>query len=77
MGKIGAQQDKIIARRNPAARPVLEGAGQITAPAPSAPPEQPGSSLRERLAHARELNERRPLPAGTGTLPAVPGVPRR
>jgi hypothetical protein len=75
MGKIGAQQEKIIARRDPAARPALEGAGQITAPAPAAPREQPGSALRERLAHARALNEERPLPAGTGALPAVPGVP--
>jgi hypothetical protein len=75
MGKIGAQQEKIIARRDPAARPVLEGAGEVTAPAPAAPRAQVGSALRERLAHARKLNEGRPLPAGTGALPAVPGVP--
>ena len=36
---------------------------------------QSGSALRERLAHARKLNEGRPLPAGTGALPAVRGVP--
>jgi len=76
MGKIGAQQDKIIARRDPAARPALEGAGEITATAPTSPQEQPGSALRERLAHIRELNEGRPLPAGPGALPVVPGVPR-
>jgi hypothetical protein len=75
MGKIGTQQEKIIARRDPAARPVLEGAGKVTAPAPDAPREQPGTALRERLAHARELNEGRPLPGVTGTFPVVPGVP--
>lgn len=32
MGKIGTQQEKIIAHRDPVARPVLEGAGEITAP---------------------------------------------
>ena len=75
IGKIGEQQEKIIARRDPAARPVLEGAGEVTAPAPAAPREQPGSALRERLAHARELNEGRPLPAVPRALPVVPGVP--
>jgi hypothetical protein len=75
MGSIGDQQRLIISRRDPALRPVLEGAGQATTPAPAAPREQPGSGLRERLAHARELNEGRPLPGGTGALPVVPGVP--
>ena len=75
MGKIGAQQEKIIARRDPAGRPVLEGADEVTAPAPAAPREQPGSALRARLAHARALNEGRPLSAIPGTLPVVPGVP--
>jgi hypothetical protein len=75
IGRIGEQQAKIIARRDPAARPVLQGAGQITEAAPAAPPEQPGSALRERLAHVRKLNEGRPLPGGPGTLPVVPGVP--
>jgi hypothetical protein len=75
MGKLRDQQEKIIARRDPAARPVLKGAGEVAAPAPAAPREQAGSGLRERLAHARELNEGRPLPAGTGALPVVPGVP--
>jgi hypothetical protein len=74
IGKIGVQKEKIISRRDPAARPVLESAGEITAPAPAAPPEHAGSALRERLAHARELNEGHPLPARTGTLPMVPGV---
>jgi hypothetical protein len=53
MGKLCEQQEKIIARRDPAARPVLEGAGEVTAPAPDAPRERPGSALRERLAHVR------------------------
>ena len=76
IGKIGVQKEQIIARRDPAARPVLEGAGQITAPAPAASREQAGSGLRERLAHVRERNEHRPpVPAGTGALPVVPGVP--
>ena len=75
IGKIGEQQAKIIAKRDPAARPVLEGAGEVTAPAPAAPREQAGSGLRERLAHVRELNEGHPLPAPPGALPVVPGVP--
>ena len=75
IGKIGEQQKKIITRRDPAARPVLAGAGETTAPAPAAPGEQPGGGLRERLAHVRELNEGRSRSGGTGTLPAVPGVP--
>jgi hypothetical protein len=75
MGKIGVQRDKIVSSRDPAARPVLAGAGEVTAPTPAAPEEQPGNALRERLAHARELNEGRPLPARTGPLPVVPGVP--
>ncbi len=75
IGRIGDQQREIISKRDPAARPVLEGAGEIAAPAP-AQEEAPGSSaLRERLAHARELNEVRPLPAARGALPVVPGVP--
>ena len=75
IGTLRDQQQKIIARRDPAARPALKGAGEITAPAPAAPQEQAGSGLRERLAHARELNEGRPLPAARGALPMVPGVP--
>ena len=75
IGKLRDQQEKIIARRDPAARPALKGAGEITAPAPAAPREQAGSGLRERLAHVRELNEGRPLPGGTGALPVVTGVP--
>ena len=75
IGKLRDQQEKIIARRDPAARPALKGAGEVTAPAPAAPREQPGSGLRERLAHVRELNEGRPLPAAPGALPVVPGVP--
>lgn len=81
IGKLRDQQ-QIIARRDPAARPVLEGAGEITETAPAAPEELGGSALRERLAQVRELNEGRPFPAGAGngallggTLPAVPGVP--
>jgi hypothetical protein len=72
MGSIGEQQRLIISRRDPAARPVLEGAGVLPE---AAPREHPGSALRERLAHVREQNEDRPLPAATGPLPAVPGVP--
>ncbi len=75
IGTLRDQQDKIIARRDPAARPALKGAGEITAPAPAAPREQAGSGLRERLARVREVNEGRPLPAGPGALPVVPGVP--
>jgi DNA-binding transcriptional ArsR family regulator len=75
MGSIGEQQRLIISRRDPALRPVLAGAGTAPAPAPAAPQEQAGSVLRERLAHVREQNEGHPLPAGTGTLPVVPGVP--
>jgi hypothetical protein len=75
MGKIGEQREKIIARRDPAARPALKGAGETTAPAPAAPRERAGSALRERLAHVREQNKGRPLPAGSGALPEVPGVP--
>ena len=55
-----------------------QGAGEITAAAPAQSRERPGSALRERLAHVRELNEDRPLPAGApppGTPPVVPGVP--
>jgi DNA-binding transcriptional ArsR family regulator len=78
IGTLRDQQEKIIARRDPAARPALEGAGEVTAPAPAAPQEQPGSGLRERLAHVRELNEGHPLPAGAtlgAVLPPIPGVP--
>ena len=75
IGTLRDQQQKIIARRDPAARPALEGAGEIAAPALAAPREQAGSGLRERLAHVRELNEGRPLPAARGALPVVPGVP--
>jgi hypothetical protein len=82
IGSIGDQQEHIISRRDPAARPVLEGAGTAPGPAPDAPREQPGSALRERLAHVRELNEGHPLPSGAGApsvapgaLPVVPGVP--
>ena len=75
MGKIGVQQEKIISKRDPAARPVLEGAGEIPEAAPAAPREKPGSTLRERLAHVRELNGGRPLPGEAGALPVIPGVP--
>ncbi len=79
IGTLRDQQQKIIARRDPAARPALKGAGEVTAPAPAAPREQPGSGLRERLAHVRELNEgHHPLPAGAAlgaAFPAIPGVP--
>ena len=77
IGSIGEQQEHIISRRDPAARPVLEGAAEAAAPAPAAPRDQPGSALRERLAHVRELNEGRPLPARTGRPPGAPGGPRR
>jgi DNA-binding transcriptional ArsR family regulator len=75
IGRIGDQQREIISKRDPAARPVLEGAG--VAPE-TAPREQPGSALRERLAKVQALNEDRPLPAGAppgGAPPVVPGVP--
>ena len=75
IGRIGDQQREIISKRDPAARPVLEGAG--VAPE-TAPRERPGSALRERLAKVQALNEDRPLPAGAppgGALPVVPGVP--
>ena len=75
IGKLRDQQEKIIARRDPAGRPVLEGAGEVTAPAPAAPGEQPGSGLRERLAKVRALNESHPLSSRAGALPVVPGVP--
>jgi hypothetical protein len=70
MGSIGEQQRLIISRRDPAARPVLEGAGEVTAPAP-APGQQPGNALRDRLAKVHALK---------GAAPArhhrpVPGVP--
>jgi hypothetical protein len=74
IGRIGDQQREIISKRDPAARPVLEGAG--VAPE-AAPREQPGSALRQRLAKVQALNGDRALPAGApprGTLPAVPGV---
>jgi hypothetical protein len=77
IGKL-ADQQKIVARRDPGDRPVLEGAGEVTKAAPAAPREQPGSALRDRLAHVRELNEDHPLPAGAppgGALPVIPGVP--
>lgn len=78
IGSIGDQQEHIISRRDPAARPVLEGAGTAPGPAPDAPREQPGSALRERLANVRKLNEDRPLAAGASVgaaLPVIPGVP--
>ncbi len=75
IGRIGDQQREIISKRDPAARPVLEGAGQITGAAPAQSREQPRSGLRERLAHVREQNEGRPAAAGTGALPVIPGVP--
>ena len=66
------------AKRDPAARPVLEGAGEVTAPAPAAPREQAGSGLRERLANVQALNEGRPLPAGAGERSRwSPACPRR
>jgi DNA-binding transcriptional ArsR family regulator len=75
IGRIGDQQQEIISKRDPAARPVLEGAG--VAPE-TAPRERPGSALRERLAKVQALNEDRPLPAGAppgAALPVVSGVP--
>jgi hypothetical protein len=78
IGKIGVQRDKIISKRDPAARPVLAGAGEVTASVSGPQQEQGksgGSALRERLAHVRERNEGRPLPAARGALPVVPGVP--
>ena len=75
IGRIGDQQREIISKRDPAARPVLEGAGEVTAPAPDAPREHAGSGLRERLAHVRELNEGHPPPAAPRAIPAVTGVP--
>jgi hypothetical protein len=78
IGRIGDQQQEIISKRDPAARPVLKGAGEITEAASAVPRERPGSALRDRLAHVRELNQTRPLPAGpplSGALPVVPGVP--
>ena len=72
IGSIGEQQEHIISRRDPAARPVLAGAAEAAAPAPAAPRDQPGTGLRDRLAHVRELNEGHPLPARTGALPVVP-----
>ena len=82
IGTIGEQQEHIISKRDPASRPVLEGAAEAATPAPDAPREQPGSALRERLAHVRELNEGRPLAAragapsaAPGALPVIPGVP--
>jgi hypothetical protein len=83
IGKL-ADQKEIVARRDPAARPVLKGAGAVPEAAPAAPrdlQERPGSALRERVAHVRELNEGRPLNEGRrqdgrpGALPVVPGVP--
>jgi len=76
IGKLGEQRDKIISKRDPAARPVLQDTSQIEVTAPVTSWEQPGSGLRERLAHVRQLNDRRPPgPASTGPLPVVPGVP--
>jgi hypothetical protein len=78
IGKLRDQQERIISKRDPAARPVLAGAGEITGAAPAQSQERPGNALRDRLAHVRELNEDRPLPAGApppGTPPVVPGVP--
>ena len=75
IGRIGDQQREIISKRDPAARPVLKGAGQIPEAAPAPPRERPGSGLRERLAHVRELNDSRPVRGGTGPLPVITGVP--
>jgi hypothetical protein len=78
IGRIGDQQRQIISKRDPAARPVLEGAGVAPEAAPAQSREQPGSALRERLAKVHAMNEDRPLPAGPpppGALPVVPGVP--
>jgi len=73
IGKIGEQKEKIVARRDPAARPVLEGAGEIAAPAPAAPQEHPRSGLRERLAKVHAMNEDRQAPVRHHR--PVPGVP--
>jgi DNA-binding transcriptional ArsR family regulator len=75
IGRIGDQQREIISKRDPAGRPVLEGAGLLPETAPGLLPGNGRSGLRERLAHVRELNEDHPLPAARGPLPAVPGVP--
>ena len=75
IGSIGEQQEHIISRRDPAARPVLAGAAEAAAPAPAVPRDRPGSGLRDRLAHVRELNEGHPLPARTGALPRGSGAP--
>ena len=75
IGRIGDQQREFISKRDPAARPVLESAGVTPE---TAPREQPGSALRERLAKVQALNQDRPLPTGAppgGALPAVTGVP--
>ena len=73
IGRIGDQQREIISKRDPAARPVLEGAGQITETAPAAPQVHPGSGLRERLARVHTLNEDRPAPVRHHR--PIPGVP--
>jgi hypothetical protein len=44
IGSIGEQQEHIISRRDPTARPVLAGAGTAPGPAPDAPREQGGSA---------------------------------
>jgi hypothetical protein len=43
MGTIGEQQRLIISKRDPALRPVLEGAGQILLAAPAGPGSSPGA----------------------------------
>jgi hypothetical protein len=75
MGKIGEQREKIISRRDPAARPVLEVARQIPEVAPAAPRDQAASALRERLAKVRASNEGRPPSGASRPPPVVPGVP--
>jgi hypothetical protein len=75
IGTLRDQQEKIIARRDPADRPTLKGAGEVAASAPAAPREQPGSALRERLAKVQAQNQERPQEYSRMPLPAVPGVP--
>ena len=55
---------------------MLQDTSQIEVTAPVTSWEQPGSGLRERLAHVRQLTGQQPPgPAATGPLPVVPGVP--
>jgi len=75
IGKIGAQKEHIVSRRDRAARPVLKGAGEIPEAAPAAPREQPRGGLRERLARVQAQNQERPQEPSGVPLPVVPGLP--